>query len=100
MNRHFRRATEHRTLVLESVATSPSNPTTNEIANDCEGPDFSRNNVSTMVSTLRREGLLGVNDDGRHFLTQLGLDWLQRARFDRALPEFAERPRSRKPRQG
>lgn len=96
MKRYLRRATDHRAIVLESVATSPSNPTGAEIAKDCVGPDFTRKNVLTMISTLRREGLIAMNEDGRHYVTQAGLDCLAHWRFDRELPTFAERPASRK----
>ena len=93
-------ATDHRALVLESVATSPKPPTGNQVCQDCVTPeDFSSKNVLTMLDTLRREGLIGMNENKTHFLTKAGLHYLTNGRFDKALPEYAERPKSRRKKQ-
>jgi hypothetical protein len=97
--RRQRRATDHRAIVLEAVATCPTDASMDAIVRDAIGPDFIRKNVQTMVYQLRKEGLLGLKEDGRtHYITELGLEWLTYGRFDQALPGFHERPASRKSR--
>ncbi len=94
-----RSATDHRALVLESVATSPR-ATLDAIRADCTAalPSFTEKKVDAMVWWLRRVGLINRGEDGVHVLTKTGLEWLTSGRFDRALPEYAERPGARKPR--
>jgi hypothetical protein len=94
-------ATDHRALVLESVATSPIPATVAAIVADCTGadPEFTPKKVKAMIWWLRREGLVGDDDKGTgHFITKAGLDWLAHGRFDRALPTDHIRPGARKPR--
>lgn len=77
-------ATDHRAVVLESVATQ-SFPTISSIIHDCTSHDFTEKNVKTMLWQLVREGL--IIKVGSHFMiTQSGLDWLRHGRFTRALP--------------
>lgn len=94
----YNRATDHRALVLEAVATSPAGAPRAEIFRECIGPDFTRHQVCVMLCHLRREGLVGATGDGGHFITREGLDQLVNGHFDRAVPEFAPRPNGRKPR--
>ncbi len=93
-------ATDHRALVLESVATNPR-ATLDAIVADCTGADaaFTANKVGSMVWWLRREGLINLQD-GVHHMTKAGLDYLTEARFDRAVPVEHTRPGARKPRKG
>jgi len=92
-------ATDHRALVLESVATSPLG-TLAGIISDCTAVDasFTPKKIGAMVWWLRRIGLIQLNDFGRYTLTKLGLEWLTDGRFDRALPKDHTRPGARKPR--
>lgn len=92
-----RRATDHRALVLESVATSPTPATLDSIAADCHGadPSYTRKLVAAMVWWLVRVGLLGRTGDS-YFLTKAGLEWLTTGRFDRALPAPHTRPGARR----
>lgn len=92
------RATDHRGVVLEAIASSPWHPARPEVLKDCVGPDFSAKNVGTMINQLGREGLVQRTATGQYFLTQAGYAYLQQAAFDRALGEFTERPGGRKPR--
>lgn len=88
MRLYQRRATDHRALVLEVIATTP------EIATRAE---FNINSISAMVSSLKHEGLIAVREDGTLFVTPLGLEWLNKAAFDRALPApHTKRPGRRK----
>lgn len=89
-------ATDHRAVVLESIATSPWLATHDSIAADCVSTEFTRKSVMTMLNQLQREGLVGRVDPG-FFVTRAGFSWLTEGRFDRKLPEYAERPGSRKP---
>ena len=91
-------ATDHRALVLESVATSPRPATTATIVADCASADFSKHSVGSMIWWLRREGLLGRGDGDAHFVTAAGLEWLTSGRFDRKLPEPHVRLKARKQR--
>ena len=92
-------ATDHRALVLEAVATCPQQATTAQILHDCQGESFKPLIVAKMIYQLRREGLLGRQDGSdAYFLTLAGLEWLTQGRFDRALPCYAERPKSRRKR--
>jgi len=99
MKRNLKWATDHRALVLESVATNPFRPSMESIVRDCIGLDFKSNVVKAMIYQLRREGLVGLGSSGTdHFITKAGLDWLTQGRFDRALPGFHNRAsRRRKP---
>ena len=91
-------ATDHRAAVLESVATSPTPPNTAQITADSRSiaPDLNRKNAQTMLSTLRRKGMVGMNENGTHFLTSAGFDYLTNGSFDKPLPTYAERPGSRR----
>lgn len=91
-------ATDHRALVLESVATNPR-ATLDAIIKDCADADaaFTPKQIAAMVWWLRREGLINL-EDGVHHMTKAGLDYLTDARFDRAIPVAHTRPGARKPR--
>lgn len=95
-----RRATDHRALVLEVVATTPVAATRDavqkEVAIMSPRDEFNVNAISAMVSTLLREGLIGRRDDGTLFVTQRGFEWLREGDFTRALPAKHERPGRRK----
>lgn len=99
MNRGSRTATEHRAIVLESVATSPKEATRDTIVKDAASIGWTdRKQIVTMIHQLRREGLIGLKEGERNafFLTTGGLEALQHGAFDRKLPEFAERPKARR----
>ena len=91
-------ATDHHAAVLESVGTSLTPPSTTQVVKDSISIalDLNRKNAQTMLSTLRREGLIGMNDNGGHFLTSTGFDYLTNELFDKPLPTYAERPGSRR----
>lgn len=84
--KNLHRATDHRAIVLEEVATSPEAPTSREILKRCIAHDFTKEALRRMVSRLRQDGLIGLNDTRGHFITKAGLDYLTYARFDKALP--------------
>lgn len=93
MTERRRRASDHRALVLEAVATSPESPSEAQIVADCNGPDFDRPKILSMVRLLRMEGLIGLSSpSGGHFITVVGLNYLTTARFDRGLPAPHTRP--------
>jgi hypothetical protein len=96
MNRS--KATEHRVLVLEEVATAPEGATIKSTTSALSNETFPYHSVWNMVWQLRKEGLLGMGEEGYLHLTEFGLRYLQQTDFTRALPEFAERPKARKPR--
>jgi hypothetical protein len=99
MKRNQKWATDHRALVLESVATSPAPATVDTIRRDAVSDDFPRAVVDSMIWQLRKEGLIARRDDSSYHVTQAGLDWLTTGRFDRPLPELGTpRPGARKPR--
>lgn len=95
-----RRATDHRALVLEVVATIPSSATRQAVQRETlkERTDgsFGANQISAMVSTLLRDGLIGRRDDATLFVTAMGFEWMRSADFTRALPAPHERPSRRK----
>lgn len=95
-----RRATDHRALVLEVVATIPSAATRDavqkEVLANKTDERFGANQISAMVSTLLKEGLIGRRDDGTLFVTATGFEWLRGADFTRALPAPHEKPSRRK----
>lgn len=91
----YRRATDHRALVLESIATAPS-ATRETVVADCVSDEFTRQMVLTMLNQMKREGLAQENVEKIFSLTTAGLDYLTLARFDRALPAPHERPKARK----
>lgn len=101
MKEHRRRATDHRALVLEVVATTPDKATRDAVQREvlrCRTDDrFGVNQISAMVSTLLREGLLGRRDDDSLFVTSVGLDWLHHATFDLPLPKPYTKTSRRKP---
>lgn len=68
-----------------------------EIVKDCKEETFTPDMISAMVWQLRKEGLVGIDDQKTgHFITKAGLDYLLVARFDRALPEpGTPRPKAR-----
>lgn len=98
-----RRASDHRALVLEVVATAPyathRAAVQEEVAKLSQPHDFGPLQISAMVSSLLSAGLLGTREDKTLFITQHGLDWITTAAFDRKLPEPGiPRPRrKRKP---
>jgi hypothetical protein len=93
MKRNLKWATDHRALVLESVATNPRGASAELIIADCASETFQRAVVKSMIWQLRAEGLIGRDDAGTgHFITKAGLDWLTHGRFDRALPAPHTRP--------
>lgn len=94
------RATDHRALVLESVATAPAAATLSTIVADVQpvAPAFTKHKVASMVWWLRREGLIGDREGGGYFITEAGLSYLTSGRFDRAVPVDHVRPGARKPR--
>lgn len=94
-NRRALFATDHRALVLESVATAPR-ATRTTVAKDCVGVDFGARAVQSMLWQLRHEGLIGMDDEGVLFVTKAGFGWLTNGRFDRALPCPHERPTSKR----
>lgn len=101
--RHYRRATDHRAIVLEVVATIPVAATRDAVQKEVEAEatkmaysGFHKNAVSAMVSELLREGLIGRKEDGTLFVTSLGLDWMVNASFDRALPSPHTKPKRKK----
>jgi predicted transcriptional regulator len=98
--KRMRRATDHRALVLEVIATIPTAATRaavqKEVASMSDLSEFNVNAISAMVSTLMREGLIGRKEDGTLFVTIVGLDWLSFGRFDRALPAPHTRPGRKK----
>lgn len=99
-------ASDHRALVLESVATAPGRATLLDVQRDCVEEGFSPKMVASMLDQLCREGLVQRREDEAvhqpgtqrgHYLTVAGLAYLQGARFDRALPpEGVPRPGARK----
>jgi hypothetical protein len=96
MARRQKWATDHRALVLESVATAPRGATRPSVIEDCVGEGFTRSMVLVMLWQLKREGLVGESDEVL-FLTRAGFDWLTQGRFDRPLPEPGHpRPGARK----
>lgn len=96
--KRLRRATDHRALVLEVVATTPVVATREAVQSEVAGlsNDFHRDAISAMVSTLLRDGLLGRRDDGTLFVTAIGMDWLTHGEFDRALPKPHTKTRKKK----
>lgn len=91
-------ATDHRAVVLESVATSPVPATLDSIVKDAHAIGWNnRQQIATMVNQLSREGLIGRNAGGDWFITAAGLAYLTVGRFDRALIESGHpRPKARK----
>ncbi len=83
-------------MVLESIATSPTATIAN-IRTDCVGHAFSQHAVDAMVWQIRREGLVGRSDTDTYFITQAGLSYMQSTDFTRELPEYAPRPKARRP---
>jgi hypothetical protein len=96
-----RRATDHRALVLEVVATIPQaasrEAVQKEVLVNRTDDRFDHNQISAMVSRLLTEGLIGRRDDGTLFVTALGFEWLRKADFTRELPAPHTKPtRSKK----
>lgn len=98
VKKHARRATEHRLLVMEAVATCPEQCSLETIKKDCSSADFPSHSVVVMVWQLCREGLLGRSEESYYFLTEFGLAYLYAADFTRGLPEYAPRPKARRKR--
>ena len=96
MRANRRKATEHRALVLESVATAPGGATMESVQKDCVGHAFNKHAVYAMLWQLCREGLVGRNSDNTYFLTTAGLDRIQYGDFTQKVPEYAPRPKARK----
>lgn len=97
--KHIRRATDHRAIVLEEIATAPYVATRDavqkQVAKAAGYQEFHANAVSAMVSELLRIGLVGMKEDKTLFLTTSGLEWITKGDFTRPLPGFIERPRRR-----
>lgn len=100
-------ATDHRALVLESVATNPKGATTSNIVEDCKGDGFDEALIKKHIWQLRKEGLIGLRDpeacefrefvSATHFITQRGLIYLTDGRFDLPIPVPGHpRPKARK----
>jgi predicted transcriptional regulator len=91
-------ATDHRALVLEVVATTPTIATREAVQNEIAGMKMfdNKNAISAMVSALLREGLIGRREDNTLFVTESGMRWLSEADFTRALPAPHTRPGRRK----
>lgn len=96
MKRRFKLATDHRSLVLEAVATCPTVATREQITKDASSAEFTARKIDSMIWQLRKEGLIGKKEDGSYAITQAGLDWLTLGRFDRALPKDHIRPGARR----
>lgn len=93
------RATDHRAIVLESVATSPAAASIDTIKADAAAIGWTHNNqISAMVSNLLHIGLLGRSESGL-FVTKLGMEWLLTGRFDRALPAPYTKPKRKRKQQ-
>src|SRR3954465_2359783 len=96
-----RRATDHRALVLEVVATTPSAATRKaieaEVLANRTDERFGHNQIAAMVSSLLRFGLIGRREGSTLLVTTLGLEWLQAADFTRELPAPHTKPK-RQPR--
>lgn len=91
------RATDHRAVVLESVATSPVAATSDSVVKDAASVGWShRQQILTMLNQLSREGLIGRNEQGGWFITGAGLAYLTVGRFDLPVQGFIPRPKSRK----
>lgn len=96
-------ATDHRALVLESVATNPKGATIANIIEDCKGDGFDDELIKKHIWQLRKEGLIGLRDvEGEyiavtHFITHRGLAYLTSGRFDLPIPVPGHpRPNARK----
>lgn len=82
------RASDHRAVVLEEIATSPVEPSMQEVTSTLAKPDFTQEMVYKMVYQLLREGLIGRREgQASLFITEGGLDYLTNARFDLPLQE-------------
>ena len=85
--------------MLEEVATTPFAPSMHNVREALQRPDFASEVVYKMLYQLVREGLLGKREKDELFITESGLEYLTRARFDLPLPEPGKpRPGSRKTR--
>jgi hypothetical protein len=93
-----RKATEHRALVLEEIATAPEGATIKSVCTALTNEAFPYHSVWTMVWQLRKEGLVGMGSEGYLHLTEFGVAYLYQTDFTRKLAEFTERPKARKPR--
>lgn len=99
MREHRRRATDHRAIVLESIATNPTGAQKKHIVADCRSADFTPHMIDSMIWQLRKEGLIGRDDATGHFITKAGLAYLNNAAFDLPPPPMGHpRPGARKPR--
>lgn len=100
MKKQLRRATDHRALVLEVVATIPVAATRaavqEEILREAKGTSFHVNAISAMVSHLLSQGLLGTRDDSTLFVTLYGMEWLAGGDFTRSLPREHTKPKRKK----
>ena len=91
--------TDHRACVLEAVATSPNPPSATEIGVEVlrACPSFRNRDVAAaMVSQLRREGLISMNDERGYFITKAGFDLLAKGVFTRELPAEHTKPKRKK----
>ena len=90
------KATEHRVLVLEEVATAPEGATIKSTTTALSNEAFPYHSVWNMIWQLRKEGLLGMGEEGYLHLTEFGMTYLYTQDFSRKLPEFAERSKARR----
>jgi len=87
------RATDHRALVLASVATHPTPPSSGQVVRDCV-ETFAEPLIRSMLSQLKREGLIAGSDALE--ITPEGWEWLRQGLFDRAIPKPHFRPGARR----
>jgi hypothetical protein len=90
-------ASDHRALVLESVASEPGLSTLKTVLKDCEGPAFPHTAVASMLWWLCHIGLLDRTNLGVYIVTDQGFIWLEKASFKFPLPELGKaRPGARR----
>ena len=94
------RATDHRALVLEVVATTPNAATREAVTKEVEAnrtdDRFRYNQIAAMISHLLQEGLIGRREDGTLFVTAPGFEWLRDGDFTRQLPAPHTKPKRSK----
>lgn len=98
VQKRMRRATDHRAVVLEEIATAPYAATRDAVQAQVAKAgykEFHKDAISAMVSELLRIGLVGRKEDGTLFLTTAGLEWLTHGDFTRPLPPPHIKPNRR-----
>lgn len=88
------RATDHRALVLASVATHPTPPSSGQVVRDCV-QTFAEPLIRSMLSQLKREGLIAGTYEALE-ITPEGWEWLRQGLFDRQPPKAHMRPGARR----